>query len=274
MKEYIPINYICYDLRNTFFKPAKSDREYVQLYKCCNSENCDAYKRGRCLMLNGLFGQRCPYGIIEKEQGFTKTSKKCGKIVDTYNSKYDDIKRKLDSLRFVCRIGDYVYLNLPFLSNYVNPIRDNEFFVSDQLIHSKDFTPEFIVELLKFHPRSLMGDDIIDYQIVHIPMFSIQLKRYMPDIYKEVEKIYPDINKYIESVNYIGKEAYIKTLQPGKVKISSKEFDWDGKYIIGKCKDVLLFGLKDEIFTITPNENTIVGIVDNDTVTEDTIFNE
>lgn len=70
INNYVPINFIYYDPQNSLFKTSKSDRERVTVYTCNNSENCDAYKRNKCVMLNGLYSHSCPYGQIKREEEY------------------------------------------------------------------------------------------------------------------------------------------------------------------------------------------------------------
>lgn len=91
--EYKPINFTYYNPRTGIFKSGKSDRERIFVYKCNNCENCDAYKRKCCVMLNGLWWHKCPYGAIEKKEGFTKAARKCGYLknyLDAFTKYMDD----------------------------------------------------------------------------------------------------------------------------------------------------------------------------------------
>lgn len=193
--EYKPINFTYYDPRTSIFKSGKSDRERISVYKCNNCENCDAYKRKCCVMLNGLWWHKCPYGTIEKKEGFTKAARKCGYLIMEYKGKYGDVEYALKPLNFVCEIGDYVYLGLPHLNGYNNPIRNSDFFVDNDMIKKEDFTPEFIVELIKYRPYALMGGEISSYQKEYVPKFCDQLKRFMPDMYTRVCVTYQKVKR-------------------------------------------------------------------------------
>lgn len=274
MNNYEPINLTYYNPCNSIFKAGKSDRERVALYMCSNKDNCDAYKRNKCVMMNGLWGHSCPYGHTTKETGFTKAAKNCGKLVREYKDKYGEVEYSKKDLGFVCYIGDYVYLNLPHLINYSNSIREKNFFIGDDMIKREDFTPEFVVELIKFRPRALMGGEITSYQKEEVPKFCTQLKRYMPDMYEKVKAIYPEIDKYIKEIDYSDKYAKVKTLLPGKVKISIYYCEWDGKVIRGTGKGLGIFDVEDAEVIIIPKDDTYVKIVDNATVTEETEFRD
>lgn len=273
--EYRPICFTYYDPRTSIFKSGESDRESISVYKCNNCENCDAYKRKCCVMLSRLlWWHKCPYGTIEKKEGFTKAARKCEYLLSEYEGKYGYVKYELKPLNFVCEIGDYVYLGLPHLNGYNNPIRNSDFFVDDDMIKKDDFTPEFVVELIKYKPYALMGGVISSYQKEYVPKFCDQLKRFMPDIYRKVCEIYPEIEQIVENIDYIGKRAKLITLLPGEVKLSTDVLEWDGELLHGKGKQISFWKLDDEEVTIIPNKNTMVTIYDNSTVTEETEFEE
>lgn len=276
-QEYKPINLTYYNpLGPTLFKANRSDRERVNLYSCCNSENCDAYKNGKCVMLRGLWpNHACPYGKKQTQTGYTKAARKCSQLVKEYKDKYGDVAYALSTLNHVCRIGDYIYLNLPYLVNYRNPIREKDFFIDEDVIRAEDFTPEFIVELIKYRPRALFDSATIkDYAIKHVPAFCLQLYKYFPDLYEEVKILHPEIEDIVKNFDYKGKKAKVKTLLPGKVKLSNYLMEWDGENIVTKGSIAFAFALKDEDVIIKPNEDTYVEIVDNETVTENTVFKD
>lgn len=274
MSNFEPINLTYYNPCDSLFKAGKSDRERVTLYTCCNKDNCDAYKRGKCIMMNGLWGQQCPYGQKRTETGFTKAARNCGKLISTYTEKYGSVKYSKKDLRFVCNIGDYVFLNLGHLVNYVNSIRERDFFVGEYMIKKSDFTPEFVVELIKYKPLAMFGGEIKSYQKEDVPRFCTQLKRYMPEMYESVKAIYPEIDRYIKDINYVGKNAKVKTLLPGKIKLCTDVVEWDGKVIHAKGKQISFWSLGNEDVTIVPNDDTYAKIVDNATVTDETEFRD
>lgn len=270
IEEYKAINFTYYNPCNSVFKAGKSDRERITIYFCKNSENCDAYKRGKCVMMNGLYGHSCPYGRREQKEGFTKAARKCGELIRKMQSKYEEVSYATKDLKFVCRIGDYVYLNLPHLINYSNSIRENNFFIDKDIIKQEEFTPQFIVELINYQPRALMGGIISSYQTESVPKFCTQLHRYFPDMYEKVKKTYPEIDNLIENINYVGKSAKLITLLPGEVKLSTDILQWDGKLLHAKGSQISFWKMRDEEVMIIPTDETVVEIYDNATVTDDT----
>lgn len=275
ISNYIPINFTYYDPRNSLFKAGRSDREIVTIYTCNNSENCDACKRNKCVMLNGLYSHPCPYGQMRREEGYTKAARRCGDLIRKSKEEYGDVAHSKGDLKFLCYIGDYVFLPLPHLINYSNSIRDKSFFKGNgDIIKKEDFTPEFIVELIKYRPRALMGGEITSYQREDVPIFCTQLKRYMPEMFEKVKSLYPEIEDRIMDIDYRDKWAKVITLLPGKVKLSTDILEWDGKVIRAEGNQISFWRLNKESVIVTPDENTYVQIVDNATVTDDTEFKD
>ena len=257
-----------------FGKPSRTDRERVTLYLCSNCDSCDAYKHKKCAMLCGLASTHgCPYGKERTFQGYTKGAKKCGELVRKYKEKYKDETYALRSLDHLCRIGDYVYLGLSYLKNYVNPFRPDIDLFGGDMIKVIDFTPELVKELIEFRPRALFDrSEIKDYQEKLLPMFCLQMRKYLPDMYEKVKAVTPEIERLADSVDLRGKEAKVLTLLPGKVKLGTMLFDWDGERITGTGKQLSFFGLGDEQVAIIPTCATFVTVVDNETVTDTTEF--
>lgn len=265
--DYKPIYFTYYD-PNYYQGMADyySHEKYcVFVYKCNNCDNCDAYKRKRCVMLNKS-EYKCPHCEIEKNESFDRN------LIRKYREKYGDIEDALKPLDFVCRIADCVYIGVTY-HLYNNTIfYDN--FVGEKIIKETSFTPEFIVKLIKYIPGKLLDGEITSYQDKLVIKFCDQLKRFMPDMYKRVYEIYPSIESISAKVDYIGKRAKLITLLPGEVKLSTDVLEWDGELLHGKGKQISFWKLDDEEVTIIPNKNTMVTIYDNSTVTEETELEE
>lgn len=266
--EYKPINFTYYD-PNYYRGMAdyySHEKDRVFVYKCNNCDNCDAYKRKRCVMLNKS-GYKCPHCEIEKNESFD------GSLIRKYRKRYGDIEDALKPLDFVCRTADCVYIGVPY---YVckNTIYYNNF-VGERIIKETSFTPEFIVELIKDTPCELFDGEIALYRDKLVTKFCDQLKRFMPDMYKRVYEIYPSIESIAAKADYTGEKAKLISLLPGKVKLSTDTFEWDGEVLHGKGKQLSYdWRLNNEEVSIIPNENTVVTICDNSTVTDETEFEE
>lgn len=271
MSDWKPINFTYFDPANSVFKTNKNDKNRYTVYSCCNSENCDAYKRSKCLMLNGLWGQSCPYGKRYSEEGYTPRAKSYYSFLANAKEKYGDVSYKLKELNFVCTIGDYVFIPMYYLDNMENPFKK----INKGLILKEQFNKSLIIELFNHVPLTFLGGVPIQaYKKDELPKFATQLKRYYPDLFAEVTQEFPEINNYVKDINYKDKYAYVKSLLPGKVKFSIYEVDWDGTNLTGKTRDFGIFDLEDAQVIIQPDDNTCVKIVDNNTVTEETRFRD
>lgn len=271
------INYTYYDPNHALFKSKSSDREHITVYSCDNSENCEAYKNNRCVMLNNLTNHGCPYGNKRRQLGYTKTAKKCGDLITATESAYPNLGWALKDIDRPCVIGDYVYLPVAFLSGYNNPFNAVEVFYKD-MFKKTDFTPELVVKLIAYRPKALMGGVITDYEKKYIPKLCFQLKKYMPKLYSETLAICPEIETLASQYSFVGKYAKVKTLLPGKVEVGSYLFSWDGTVLTAVKGAGSVLGawnkLTDEVLTITPKDDTIVKIVDDNTVGDDTEISE
>lgn len=282
---YEPINFICYNPKTSIIKSGSNDKEHYDVYLCNHSKTCVAHENNMCALLCGLYGGFCPYGKINTKEGFTKRSSKCGELINAGKVIYEDVYYKLKELSFTCPICDYVFIKLPYLDNFVNSFfdkpktptdKDSDVYFSgtSYTIIKKDiFTVDLVVKLINYSPRALMGGIIKDYRNKHIPKFCKDIKLYFPEIYYNIKKNHPeiDIDSLISEIKYVGKNAYVKTLLPGKVKICSTEYLWDGDVLITQEHPII--GLYEcESVQIVPNDKTVVTILDEDTVTEQTIL--
>lgn len=229
----------------------------------------DILKKGVLPSL-GFMMKKSPYFTVNKTEGRTKKAMTHGDLKRRFQKKYPELKNKLEPTdRKVLDFGEYVFLDIPHIDNYVNPIvNDNEWYNS-QYIKKEFFTIDFIKELIGYKPIALFNrKEITDFQEKILPSFLRELKIFNEDLYKEAIKG-SRFDK--EEINYTGLKAKLKTLKPGKVKyrldISEEIFYWDGKELI-KEKE-----LRDgSTIVIRPSEKVIVKIIDNNTVTEKTEF--
>jgi hypothetical protein len=215
-------------------------------------------------MLCGAGDTPCPYG--KRNVVFANDMKK--------NVEYNTFANKLKPLAQFAVIGDYVYTALYHLLNYCNSIRERDFFFIEGMVHIEKFTPEFIVELLNYKPRNSFGEVLSDYQKNMIPEFIRGLRQQMPELYQQVQAIYPEISEK-EIRSFVGKRAILKTLLPCQVRLSAtgNSVSWDGKIIRTTGNTFgILYGLSDEEVMIVPTDSTLATVLENESVTPDTIF--
>lgn len=263
---------------NFLFKPKADERESCTVFYCSCHEQCEAYKNKQCILKNG-FGfdiNSCPFGRRVFEEGYTKRAKDFTKWLNDRKEKYADIlSSKVGYLnpitrRIICIGTDRVYLDVPHLSNYVNSIYEHLGMDNAHIVRKELITPEFLKQIVEYRPMALFGGEIKSYQEKDISDFVRTLKRYYPNWYEGLHEIKPDVEQYIVDLDYRGREAYLKTLLPGKVCLKYKDepVDWDGTVLKGPGRLFSVSGLEDAEITVTPKEDTVVKIYDNATVDE------
>ncbi len=255
-------------------KAGKSDRERVTYWHCNNTENCEAYKAGRCVMFDGIFSVgRCPYGTKEKKIGFTKAARACGQLSREAKAKYPDLCYVLNRVNNFYRIGDYIFFPIGYIYKARFREWNSDFWGGENLVHIKYYTPEILKEICEFRPRAWLSDkEITTYQTKEIPMFLYKLKKYDEDMYNRLVEIYPDAETKLSSLSFVGKDAKLSTLKHGKVKVGTHVCDWDGEKLT-YSRNPTIGGVNGTYYCI-PDNDAYVEVLHNDTVTEETIFKE
>ena len=283
------INVTYFDPAHSIFKGTGKDREYVRVFRCHNKNNCNAYKNGTCVLLNGLWGHSCPNGEVQKIEGYTKYARKYGDLLYKYKTQYADRLYKLKNIKHVEKLNGYWYLDLPWLDcNHHTNYRCSEdkkdyqfgmteFFknkiINKDLVKEEDFNLELLERLVDFRPCSYMAGVITDYELKKLPQFLYDLRKYFPDWYNQLKAKRPEVEELANKVTFKGKMAKLLTLQAGKVKVNTMIFDWDGTKIETTANQAHMWGkLEDAKIIIYPTDNSIVEIIDDDTVTDETEF--
>lgn len=218
----------------------------------------------------GISMRKAPYFTIKRTQGRTKKARTHGDMKKKIENKYPELKNKLKSTdRKILDFGEYIFIDLPFINNYVNPIVTEDKWYNEQYIKKTEFTVDFIKELIKYRPIALFNrKEITDFQEESLPSFLRHLSIFDKDLYEEAVR---GTRFEREEVNYKNLKAKLNTLKPGPVgyrlDISIEEFYWDGELLTRKQRT------KDNSEVIVrPSEEVIVRILDNNTVTKDTEF--
>lgn len=142
-------------------------------------------------------------------------------------------------------------------------------------IEKEEFTPKLIKEICDLRPRTIFGyEPIKAYYEEYIPRFLDDLKRYYNDIFKEFINSYPEYNK---PINYVGRKAYINTLNNG-----SRLKDCHSNIWIIEEDEIVCYELKTSImlpFSRTSTkvrmkitDDMICEVTDNEQVNENTRF--
>lgn len=179
-------------------------------------------------------------------------------------------------------LGGLIYSNLSYVSNYVNPLIEKypNYFKTGKYIKIEAFEDkDFLQNLLDYKPLALMGGEITDYQEKQLPIFLKSLKYLNPELFEkllEFKKV-QDLNKVLTPV---GKKVKVFTLKPSYIKLinspeqysMSSSYFWDGeKIIINHGKEGIKYtGI--ETLTFVPKEDYVVEVLDEKSVTENTIF--
>lgn len=279
-KAYIPINFTYYNPATSPFKTGRNARERVTVYKCNNCENCNAYKNNKCILMNFIYGIRCPYGYIHSEEGLTKSAKNCGKLIRKYEKEYGDIKYKISSADSVYSVGDYIFVPLPHVTGVASCFDKSLFYSADTsgfLIERSKFTIDFIVSLFSYRPITWFGNSIIkSYESESLPKFAFQLYKNMKEMYNSVLEVFPQIEEYTKKYSFVGKKAKVTTLLPSDVNMCSNIWKWDGKVMSINLKSILMFPsdskISDEVVYFEPGSEVVVRITNNDSVTDSTVF--
>lgn len=266
------VSWSYFDGRGLF--SGKNDKEKLTKVYILKEEGEEILKGGKIVRLNMSRGYNDPYFKIETTEGFTRRAKNYGKLKLKMLKEYPELERKLTGVSAsIMDYGEYVYINLPYLDNYVNPLTtDKETFLNKNFIYKEKFTPDLVKTLIEFEPRALLVGVIESYRTKDVPRFLSSLKLTYPEIYQEVLSISNVAKSMVEKISYVGKKAYVKTLSNGEVEVeidilNKQKFYWDGKTLTNKLEisDGNIISQ-----TITPNENTIVKIISNSTVNDNT----
>lgn len=184
--------------------------EYIHIGWCNNSENCEAYKHGKCVMFTkygyedgGIDRTGCPYGRTETKSGFTNRSVKCGQLTEKALQEHGD---KLNAIKGLWQddfivIGDYIRI-AHRLELFFQAILNEDQYFERNMIKLEAFTPEFIVKMIQLKawqlPSHLQGKLKNAYfSLYGIPSFLKSLQREKPDIFEEVEKLYPKVSQIV-----------------------------------------------------------------------------
>jgi hypothetical protein len=145
-------------------------------------------------------------------------------------------------------------------------------------LKKENFTPEVIIELIKFRPRTIFtGEEIKTYQEKVPPLFLKHLSEQMPEFFKLVIGTDEYCKKRYSEFSNIGRKAIVQTLSPniGLFKdIHGGLWSWDGDNLFSK-NSKMSFGLcKFSEVTLKPLKDQVVCITDEKQVNDLTVFCE
>lgn len=227
-----------------------------------------------CLNNTKLFaGPEDPYFEVRRKTGYTTRARKHGDMMYNIRDKYPELENKLTGFKSkIKEYGDYIYLDLSFIDNYSNSmVKDNPNFISENFYKKECFDVDFILKLISYRPRDLMGNNIIrKYEASELPEFLAELQIKFPDLYHEALKESEWLKKNKNELSLAGKDAKVWSLNKGRVKVydglNRYTYYWDGEKLTNE-KDLGNGVLVQQ--TIKPPKDMVVEILDSETVNPD-----
>lgn len=196
----------------------------AEIIYCDNCKNCSLYKDGLCLRVTSSFNRTtCKFGKVEKITGYTSKAKKYYEFKNCYTQDITYNKLDYPNYRLIGDLGDCVFLNLKIVEikksdlpseyNLRVPfgLCDNSFIPKEDF---EDLTMDgLLYKIFTFKPRTLFDHaPIQNYNKDILPDLVMQFKNVFPELAQRFFDLYSDFNY---NPNYIGKQAYIKTLMRG-----------------------------------------------------------
>jgi len=268
----------------TIYKGNKKDKADCTVVHCSNKDDCELYKSRRCVLASSawLLRERCPYGKVTIDTGYTTRAHNHGAWIKKHQEQYWDRMNVLKTpRRIIADVGDYVFLPYSHMnmSEAVPFLERGGFMRAGLPFLSKElFTVENIVRLCEFRPRSLMGGEITYYQHKVVPEFLTDLYRYRPALFAEVAKVYDRAKQEKERHTNVGREALLRTLNEnvGVFKdIHGGEWTWDGMYLrsFNSHASFMPIDRRHVIeVRLVPSPDAVVKITDEDQVNDKTEF--
>lgn len=212
-----------------------------------------------------------PYFEVVNEVGYTSRAKKHRDMERNMRENYPELRNKVSGFKSMLRdYNEYVYLDLPFIDNYVNPIvKSNPAFHTRNFIKKDLFDKDLIIELIEYKPQAAMGGTISSYRNKELPKLMSELKIKFPTIYDEVLSESEWLQELDSELTLVGKHALLTSLNPGPVLVEEDileyvEYYWDGSELTSdkKIRNGAILNKK----ISNPPSNMIVKICDDSVV--------
>jgi hypothetical protein len=283
--DYKLIDYRLYNPKTSPFRTSKNDKAVFTAVHCSNSENCDAFKNGSCVMWAGLYGHKCPYGRKKNQEGYSQRAYKFSEWISAKKQSVEGIKQLDACPQKMCSIGEYVYFPYPHWTldksvpmveeDRANMISDG---VARQFINQVLFTIDLIEHIINARPQALFGGEITSYQKEVVPKIVQHLREVFPERFKKWSKKYPETAEKFNLDDYVGRMAYVRTLKPGCVVVKKDcSMKWDGEYLITEEFTSVFLPIErpDYVYLkMKPGEQTTIKITSNDQVYSETEFKD
>lgn len=267
-----------WDPSGSLFKSNRNERATCRTIHCSNKQNCGLYARGECAYLRAIGIQRCPYGSVHTETGYTKRAHKYSEWLRKKEDKHRDVLNALKSYTDkMTKVGDYVFLPYPHITmNESLPFLAHGGFLRTEIcfLPWSSFTIDGIINMCEFVPYAAMGGPITSYQKEVVPKFITHLYEVFPDLWEQLCTRYERAKNVIRDISYIGRKALLKTLKPN-VGTFKKNWKWDGKYLYTHSPDTHFLPIeKDSILEIKikPADDATVIVTSDEQVDSQTKF--
>lgn len=257
---------------------SRNNKDFILLYYVQNAETEAKIKQLGYIPSNPL-GPEFPFVKVDKEMGHTMRARSYGKIEKQYQKQYPDLQDK-----FLCKVPsegedliDFIYTEL---SDYApSLLRDyQKYFWSKHYIRKEAFDDkEFISKLLTCTKKTF--DDFDKYQERALPEFLNALKHYNKKLFYKLSK-FDEVQVFDEKLSHVGHTVKVHTLKPSKVSLlknfmpfnMSASYYWNGEEIIITLGDKSAKEYNLNTLHFTPNDDYIVKVVEEDSVTPMTEF--
>lgn len=253
------------DPRNNIFKGMSKRAALYQLF-CESPSDCDLLqKENSCLHCGAM--TYCKFGRKSGTEGPTRQARSFSSTLSKWRQDNEHVIDKLESLRAynrIFRVKNEYYLPYSFMTKSAF-LRDYP--LESVWVKDDDLTTELLNKICTARPYG-MGGVIADYQAKEVPKFIADLSQHYPEIFDRL----PDEQKArLATVSYVGRKAALITCAPGKYKIGTSKWDWDGSVLRGNS--MLFQPVPGSIeIIIRPEPNASVEISDNTQVLPGTRF--
>ena len=259
---------------------SKNDKDFVLLYYVQNAET-EAKIEQLGYIPSNPFGPEFPFVKVDKEMGHTMRASSYGKIEKRYQKQYPDLQDK-----FLCKtpgegedLIDFIYTEL---SDYASSLIHDyqKYFWSKYHIRKEAFDDkEFVSELLTYTQKTYNGARIDEYQERALPEFLNALKHYNKKLFYKLSK-FNEVQVLDKKLSHVGHTVKVHTLKPSKVSLlknlmpfsMNESYFWDGEKIVITLGDKSSKEYNLNTLYFTPNDDYIVKVVEEDSVTPMTEF--
>lgn len=280
INNYEVVHFHLWNPCDSFFKQSKNEKAEARIVMCNNKGNCNLYKVGQCTM-RGVFIERCPYGKCRTIEGFSRRANKFSEWIRNTKERYKSIGSLSQPVEKMVIIGEYIYLPYQFINFEIELpfIEKGGFFnKGNRFMLLSNFTVDVIKKIVTDRKYAMMGGEIKDYQVKVVPLFIKHLSEIFPDLYKELCNIYEPAISILEKYSFVGRKAYLKTTNKNfviKNKGGNDEWFWDGENITCKYFNGLFNPLdkfENVVVIIKPNDLSVIKIIDDAQVNDNTVF--